>query len=103
MIEDYAGTTSRFRRSTMNHESAICAANGVQWYQAIFGSHGLSGAIADGMWTSRDKPPPFYSNAVTVASSPVAAQAATIRDLGGTLPRPRVGSVVGRSAPGHAP
>lgn len=72
----------------MNQESVICAANSVQWYQAIFGSHSLSGAIADGMWTSRDKPPPYYSNAVTVASSPVEAQAATIRDLGGTLRLP---------------
>jgi hypothetical protein len=72
----------------MNQESVICAANNVHWYQAIFGSHGLNGAIADGMWTSRDRPPPYYSNAVTVASSAVAAQAATIRDLVGTLPRP---------------
>ena len=69
----------------MNQESAICAANNVQWYQAIFASHGLNGAIADGMWTSHDRPPPYYSNAVTLASSPVAAQTATIRDLGGTL------------------
>jgi hypothetical protein len=69
----------------MNQESAICAANNVHWYQAIFGSHGLSGAVADGMWTSRDRPPPYYSNAVTVASSAVAAQVATIGDLGAAL------------------
>lgn len=72
----------------MNQEAVICAANNVQWYQAIFGSHGLSGAIADGMWTSRDRPPPYYSNAVTVESGEVAAQAATIRDLGAALRAP---------------
>ena len=72
----------------MNQESVMCAANSVHWYQAIFGSHGLSGAIADGMWTSRDRPPPYYSNAVTVTPSAVAAQTATIGDLGGTLRSP---------------
>lgn len=72
----------------MTDEQIVCAANSVQWYQAIFGSHGLSGAIVDGMWTSRDKPPPYYSNAVTVAPSAVAAQTATIGDLGGTLRSP---------------
>ena len=69
----------------MTDERIVCAANSVQWYQAIFGSHGLSGTIADGMWTSRDKPPPYYSNAVTVAQSAVAAQTAMIADLGGAL------------------
>jgi hypothetical protein len=72
----------------MNQESVICAANSVQWYEAIFGSHGLSGATVDGMWLSRDRPPPYYSNAVTVASSAVAAQTATIGDLVGTLRSP---------------
>jgi hypothetical protein len=69
----------------MNQESVICAANNVHWYRAIFGSHGLSGAIADGMWSSRDRPPPYYSNAVTLAATAQAAQLATIRDLGRVL------------------
>ena len=69
----------------MNKESVTCAANNVHWYKAIFGSHGLRGAIADGMWTSRDSPPPYYSNAVTVAATALATQLATIRDLGGVL------------------
>jgi hypothetical protein len=72
----------------MNQEPVICAANNVHWYQAIFRSHGLTGAIADGMWTSRDRPPPYYSNAVTVAPSGLAAQVANLRDLGGTLRPP---------------
>ena len=72
----------------MNQESLVCAANNVHWYQAIFRSHGLSGAIADGMWTSRDRPPPYYSNAVTVAPSAVEAQAATLRALSDMLSSP---------------
>ena len=65
----------------MNRESVACAANNVDWYEAIFRSHGLRSAIADGMWTSRDRPPPYYSNAVTLTPSGQAAQLATLRDL----------------------
>jgi hypothetical protein len=65
----------------MNSESVTCALNSVHWYDAIFRSHGLSGEVADGMWTSRDRPPPYYSNAVTVTPSGVAANVATLRGL----------------------
>ena len=60
----------------------------MHWYEAIFRTHGLSGAIADGIWTSRDNPPPYYGNAVTIAPSGVTAQLAILRDLGRVLGRP---------------
>ena len=50
-------------------ESVACAVNSIHWYDPMFRSHGLRSAIADGMWTSRDSPPPYYSNAVTLAPS----------------------------------
>lgn len=71
----------------MNDEPIICASNNVDWYQAIFRSHGLTGAVADGIWISRDTPPPYYSNAVTVARHGQAAQIARLRDLDGVLER----------------
>ena len=55
----------------MNRESSICVLNSVHWYDAIFRTHGLSGTIADGMWTSLDRPPPYYSNAITLTSSEI--------------------------------
>jgi hypothetical protein len=39
-------------------------------------------------WTSRASPPPYYSNAVTIAPSGMGAQMATLRDLGTALGRP---------------
>jgi hypothetical protein len=71
----------------LNQESTICAANSVHWYESIFRSHGLRGSIADGMWTSHDIPPPYYSNAVTLTPSPIAAQVANLTSLGTTLHR----------------
>jgi hypothetical protein len=65
----------------MDSESVACALNSVHWYDAIFSSHGLSSEIANGMWTSRDRPPPYYSNAVTVEPSGAAAQLATLTTL----------------------
>jgi hypothetical protein len=44
----------------MNRESTICVLNSVHWYEAILRTHGLSGRIADGMWTSLERPPPYY-------------------------------------------
>jgi hypothetical protein len=69
----------------MNDEAVICASNNVDWYEAIFRSHGLTGEIIDGIWISRDSPPPYYSNAVTLAPSGQAAQIARLRDLKGVL------------------
>ena len=62
-------------------EVAICVLNSVHWYEAVFRTHGLSGAPADGMWTSRGKPPPYYSNAVTLDPSGRVAQLAALQDL----------------------
>ena len=50
----------------MSDEPVICASNNVDWYQAIFRSHGLTWAISDGVWISRYSAPPYYSNAVTL-------------------------------------
>ena len=72
----------------MSRESTICAFNSVHWYEAIFRVHGLSGTIANGMWTSQGVAPPYYSNAVTLAVSGKAAQISTLRDLGTALGRP---------------
>ena len=69
----------------MNDEQIICASNNVDWYQAIFRSHGLTGEITDGIWISRDSAPPYYSNAVTVAPAGQAGQIARLRDLDGVL------------------
>ena len=72
----------------MNRESSIWVLNSVHWYEAIFRTHGLSGAIADGLWTSYDRPPPYYSNAVTLTPSATAAQVATLRGLVSVLDPP---------------
>jgi hypothetical protein len=69
----------------MNDEPIICASNNVDWYQAIFRSHGLTGSISDGIWISRDRPPPYYSNAVTLTPSGQAGQLARLTDLHGVL------------------
>ena len=72
----------------MNRKSSICVLNSVHWYDAIFRTHGLSGRIADGMWTSLDRPPPYYSNAITVTASDSGTQVATLRGLGSVLDSP---------------
>jgi hypothetical protein len=69
-------------------ETLSCVRNSVDWYDAIFHAHGLSGGIADGLWSSPDRPPPYYSNAVTVAPANVGAQLAALRALGAVLSPP---------------
>ena len=69
----------------MSDESIICASNNVAWYEAIFRSHGLTGETTDGVWISRDAPPPYYSNAVTLAPSGHEAQIARLRELDDVL------------------
>jgi hypothetical protein len=69
-------------------ERTRCALNSVAWYEAIFRAHGLSSRVANGMWTSRDVAPPYYSNAVTFASTAAAAQTAALRTLRDTLGSP---------------
>jgi hypothetical protein len=69
----------------MNDEPMICASNNVDWYEAIFHSHGLAGVIADGIWISRDTAPPYYSNAVALTPFGQAAQIARLTELEGVL------------------
>ena len=69
----------------MNDEPIICASNNVDWYEAIFRSHGLTWTITDGTWISLDSAPPYYSNAVTLTPSGQAGQVARLRDLEGAL------------------
>ena len=40
------------------------------------------------MWTSHDPPPPYYSNAMTLTSSGIEAQVATLQALAAALDRP---------------
>jgi len=72
----------------MPRESSVCVLNSVHWYEAIFRTHRLSGSIADGMWTSLERPPPYYSNAMTLSPSGTRAQVATLRRLGSVLDPP---------------
>jgi hypothetical protein len=69
-------------------ETLSSVRNNVDWYDAIFRAHGLSGGVADGLWSSPDRAPPYYSNAVTVAPSEVRAQLAALRGLGAVVSPP---------------
>lgn len=71
----------------MSERTLRCVRNSLQWYEAIFRTHGLSGAIVHGLWVSRDDPPPYYSNALTLVPSLVEAQLAALRDLRSVLRR----------------
>src|SRR3954447_3253672 len=72
----------------MTGPAEICVLNSLHWYQAIFRTHGLSAASADGLWSSPDEVPPYYSNAMTLVPSPVEPQIAALRHLESTLDRP---------------
>jgi len=67
---------------------ARCVANNIAWYRAVLSPHGAGDAIDDGVWSSRDDLPPYYSNAMTVAPGPVDRQVAAIAELVSTLGRP---------------
>ena len=69
-------------------EVALCVANSLGWYQAVFRTHGLSGTLTDGLWACRGKVPPYYSNALTVAPGWSAARAKVLLDLAADLQRP---------------
>jgi len=62
--------------------------NSLHWYEAIFRTHGLSGTVVNGVWMTRDDPPPYYSRAITLAASPVEPQLAALRELRFELPAP---------------
>jgi len=69
-------------------QAEICVRNSLHWYEAIFRTHRLTGAIVDGLWFSSDDAPPYYSNAVTLDPSRVASQRAALRDLRSELHAP---------------
>jgi len=69
-------------------EVALCVANSLGWYEAVFRTHGLSGTLTDGIWTCRGQVPPYYSNALTVAPGWTAARAKVLLDLAADLGRP---------------
>jgi hypothetical protein len=54
----------------------------------VLATHGLAGAVADGLWTCRGNVPPYYSNAITVSPDGQDRQRRALRDLSGTLGRP---------------
>lgn len=58
----------------MDQEQTLRAANSRHWYEAVFRTHRLATAIADGMWPCRGVPPPYHSNAVTLAPTGLPAQ-----------------------------
>ncbi len=69
-------------------EVALCVANSLGWYEAVFRTHGLSGTVTDGLWACRGKVPPYYSNALTVAPGWTATRAKALLDLASDLGRP---------------
>jgi len=68
-------------------EVALCVANSLGWYEAVFRTHGLSGTLTDGLWACRGKVPPYYSNALTVAPGWSEARAKVLLDLAADLGR----------------
>src|SRR6266542_6140676 len=72
----------------VSREALLAAANNVDWYEAIFRSLGLSGAIENGVWTSRDEAPPYHSNAVILSPVDGDVQRDIIRRLAVELARP---------------
>ena len=72
----------------MSTPAEICVRNSLHWYEAIFRTHRLDGAIVDGLWLSHGDVPPYYSNAMTLVPSPVGPQLAALRDLRSALHGP---------------
>ena len=66
------------RAAGMEDRVKLCAGNNLDWYEAVLRTHGLSGAIADGLWSCRGSVPPYYSNAITVSPNGTARQIAVI-------------------------
>ena len=69
----------------MTPETLLCASNNVDWYRAVFSTHGLAGEIRDGVFFCRAGVPPYYSNALVFLSEDAQAQLRIIRELAETL------------------
>jgi hypothetical protein len=72
----------------MSSQATACVANSLGWYEAVLRPHGVSGEITMGVWTCRQRVPPYYSNAITVDASDARVQAEVLRDLAMDLARP---------------
>jgi hypothetical protein len=72
----------------VRREALLAASNNADWYSAVFRSLGLSYAIEDDVWTSRDVAPPYHSNALILSSADGARQRAIVRNLGDAMGRP---------------
>ena len=70
----------------MTPDALLCASNNVDWYRAIFSAHGLAGEVRDGVFFSRARVPPYYSNAVAFLPEDPELQLRVIRELTDTLP-----------------
>lgn len=67
--------------SLVKREALLSAANNVDWYRTIVGSHGYAGEVASGIWLFRGAPPPYHSNAVTLSPDGIDAQYRTLHEL----------------------
>lgn len=65
--------------SQLDREQGVRAAarNNAEWCDAVCRSHGLPGEFNDRMWTSAQRTPPLYPDAVTLAPTATAAEALT--------------------------
>jgi hypothetical protein len=72
----------------MSRRTSSCVSNNLGWCEAVLRTHGLAGAIAAGLWSCRQRVPPYYSNAMTLAPSDPAVQTELLRELAADLVRP---------------
>ena len=72
----------------MGSQTSACVSNSLSWYEAVLRPHGISGEITRGVWTCRQRVPPYYSNAITVDAFDAAGQTEVLRDLAKDLVRP---------------
>ena len=83
-----AASVHKAQTLSMSRQTSGCVANSRGWYEAVLRPHGISGAITGGVWTCRQRVPPYYSNAITLDSSDPAVQTEVLRDLAKDLDRP---------------
>jgi hypothetical protein len=59
----------------VSHERVrVAAENNARWCDAVCRAHGLSCEFTAGAWVTRDAPPPYYPNLVTIRGSEAASQ-----------------------------